>query len=101
MAHPLVVQLRFTRSEFVRGLAGLTDPDGQQRLGPMNSISWMVGHLAWQEQRYWLMAAQNRLLYPQLNERLAYGKPGSTPPLEEMWSIWPRSARRPIPGSPR
>ncbi len=34
MAHPLVVQLRFTRSEFVRGLKGLSDADARQRLPP-------------------------------------------------------------------
>ena len=49
MAHPRVDQLRFARSEFVRGLRGLTEADAQQRLLPMNSISWMVGHLAWHE----------------------------------------------------
>jgi hypothetical protein len=88
MAHPLVLQLRFTRSELLRGLAGLTDPDAQRRLGPTNSISWMVGHLAWQEQRYWLTAAQRLLPYPDLNEQLAWGKPATTPPIEEMWAVW-------------
>jgi hypothetical protein len=88
MAHPLVVQLRFTRSEFVRGLAGVSGSDARQRLQPMNCISWMVGHLAWQEQRYWLTAAQGVTLFPQLNELLAYGQPASTPPLQDMWSTW-------------
>jgi hypothetical protein len=27
----------------------------------MNCISWNVGHLAWQEQRYWLYRAQGQL----------------------------------------
>ena len=49
MTQPLVVQLRFARSEFVRCLEGLTDEDGRKRLGPMNSISWMMGHLANQD----------------------------------------------------
>jgi DinB superfamily len=88
MPHPLVEQLRFTRSEFVRGMAGLSETDAQRRLQPMNSISWMIGHLAWQEQRYWLIRAQNQVLYPELNERLAYGKPASTPELTEIWEIW-------------
>ncbi len=88
MAHPLVVQLRFTRSEFVRGLDGVSDSDARRRLQPMNCISWMIGHLAWQEQRYWLSGAQGKVLFPQLNERLAYGQPASTPPLEDMWSAW-------------
>ncbi len=88
MAHPLVDQLRFTRSEFVRGLGDLVDADARQRLGPMNSIGWMVGHMAWQEQRYWLWRAQGQILIPEINERLAYGMPASTPPLDEMWAAW-------------
>jgi hypothetical protein len=88
MTHPLVAQLRFTRSEFVRGLTGLSDADARQRLPPMNCISWMIGHLAWQEQRYWLIRAQGRVLLPALNENVASGKPATTPPLEEMWAAW-------------
>lgn len=88
MPHPLVVQLRFARSEFVRGLEGLTDADARRRLMPMNSISWMIGHLAWQEQRYWLFRSQNRVPFPELNEQFAYGAPASTPPLDETWAIW-------------
>jgi DinB superfamily len=70
MAHPLVDQLRFTRSEFWRGLEGLSGEDAVRRIGPANSISWSVGHLAWQEQRY------------------CFGCPASTPPLEEMKGMW-------------
>jgi hypothetical protein len=88
MSHPLVEQLRFARSEFKRGLSSVTGPSAQQRFGRMNCISWMVGHLAWQEQRYWLQRAQGQILLPELNELLAYGKPGSTPPVEEMWAAW-------------
>ncbi len=88
MPHPLVDQLRFTRSEFVRGLGDVIDPQAQQRFGPMNCISWMIGHMAWQEQRYWLYRAQGQVLVPQLDELLAYGKPASTPPVEEMWAAW-------------
>jgi hypothetical protein len=55
MTHPLVDQLRITRSEFMRGLRGLQEADAQQRrLEPMNCISWNVGHLAWQEQQYFI-----------------------------------------------
>ncbi len=88
MPHPLVDQLRFTRSEFVRGLREVVDSDARQRLGPMNSVGWMVGHMAWQEQRYWLWRAQGQILIPQINELLAYGAPASTPPLDEMWAAW-------------
>ena len=88
MPYPLVDQLRFTRSEFLRGLEGVSPEAALRRLGPMNCISWMIGHLAWQEQRYWLMFAQGTVLLPTLNELLAYGKPASTPPLDEMWEAW-------------
>ena len=88
MPHPLVAQLRFARSEFVRGLDGLTDDDAVKRLQPMNSISWMIGHLAWQEQRYWLQAAQGRVLYPDISVQMANGAPACTPPLDEAWQAW-------------
>ena len=54
MAHPVVDQLRFTRSEWLRGLEGVSEEDAKKHFGPMNCISWTVGHLAWHEQRYWL-----------------------------------------------
>jgi hypothetical protein len=88
MTHFLVTQLRFTRSEFVRGLEGVTEEDALKRLGPMNCLSWMVGHLANQEQRYWLMRPHNQILFPELNNLVGYGKPASTPPLAEMWAVW-------------
>jgi hypothetical protein len=88
MTHPLVDQLRFTRSEFQRGLRAVSEEDGVKRIDPMNSISWMVGHLAWQEERYWLRRAQGVILIPRLHEELAYGKPASTPSISEMWAAW-------------
>jgi uncharacterized damage-inducible protein DinB len=88
MAHPLVTQLRFTRSEFKRALAGISDPDAQKRLIPMNSISWIIGHLAWQEQRYWLQRLQGKTPLPMLDEKFCSGCPGNTPPLDEMWAAW-------------
>ncbi len=45
MTHPLVLQLQFTRNEFKRGLAGLTDEEARRRFEPINSISWMIAHL--------------------------------------------------------
>jgi DinB superfamily len=86
--HPLVVQLRFTRSEFKRALEGLGDADARRRCLPMNCISWNLGHLAWQEQRYWLWRGQDRILLPHVNELFAYGAPASTPPLDESWAAW-------------
>lgn len=88
MPHPLVVQLRFARSEFVRCLEGLGGEDAQKRLGPMNSISWMVGHLANQEHSYWCVRAQEKIVAPGLNDLVGFGKPASTPSLPEMWQVW-------------
>jgi hypothetical protein len=88
MTHPLVEQLRFTRSEFITGLQGISDEHARQRILPMNCISWMVGHLAWQEQRYWLFRAQAVMPFPEVNDQFAYGAPASTPPLDEIWSVW-------------
>ncbi len=88
MTHPLVDQFRFTRSEWLRGLEGVTDEDAGRHFGSMNSIGWIVGHLAWHEHRYWLERAQSRSLFPKLNEICAYGAPMSTPALSEMLSIW-------------
>ena len=88
MTHPLIDQFRFTRSEWLRGLEGVSETDATHHLGPMNCISWIVGHLAWHEQRYWLELAQGQLLFPQLNEIYAYGAPMSTPALNEMLDIW-------------
>jgi uncharacterized damage-inducible protein DinB len=86
--HLLVSQLRFARSEFVRGLEGVSEEDGIRRLMPMNCISWMVGHLANQEHRYWVLFAQGKDIAPGLYDLVGYGKPASTPPLAEMWAIW-------------
>jgi uncharacterized damage-inducible protein DinB len=88
MPHPLVLQLRFARSEFQRALAGVSDADARQRLLPMNCMSWNIGHLAWQEQRYWLTRGQDQVLLPHLNEQFANGAPACTLPLEEVWSAW-------------
>lgn len=88
MTHPLITQLRFTRSEWLRALEGVSDEDARKRFLPMNSISWTVGHLAWQEQRYWLTFAQGETPLPELNKQVGYGRPASTPPLEEMLNAW-------------
>jgi hypothetical protein len=88
MTHPLVDQFRFTRSEWLRGLEGVSEEDATRHFGPMNCISWIVGHLAWHEHRYWLELAQGKMPFPKLNEMYAYGAPMSTPSLTEMCDIW-------------
>jgi hypothetical protein len=88
MPHPLVDQLRFTRSEFLRAVKGVTDADARKRLLPMNCISWNIGHLAWQEQRYFLGFQGGKILFPEIEKGFAYGAPASTPPLKEVLSAW-------------
>jgi uncharacterized damage-inducible protein DinB len=54
----------------------------------MNCISWNIGHMAWQEQRYWLTILQGKTPLPEIMELAGYGQPASTPPLAEMWQGW-------------
>jgi hypothetical protein len=88
MTLPLVTQLRFTRGELVRCLDGVSDPDARRRLEPMNCISWIVGHLASQENFFWSKRAQGQDLAPGLDTRVGWGQPPSEPPLDEMWEFW-------------
>lgn len=91
MVHPLVEQVRFARGEFRRGLVGVTEKDAQTHLGPSDCISWSVGHLAWQEQRYFVMFGQGETVVPRLPSRFGYGSPPSTPSLAKAWAIWERA----------
>lgn len=87
--HPLVQQLRFVRSEWLRALDGVTDDESLRRFLPMNSIGWIVGHLAWQEQRYFLTYSPlQQTPVPELNEIVRNGGPATTPPLSEMLDAW-------------
>ena len=86
--HPLVKQLRFTRSEFKRSLGRLTEEDATRRILPMNCISWNVGHLAWHEQQYFLTYGQGLRPLPEIEKQFAYGAPASTPALSEMLAAW-------------
>jgi hypothetical protein len=86
--HPIVEQLRFTRSEWLRALRGVPEADALRRFEPINSIGWIVGHLAWQEQRYWLTRLGGETPAPVLNDVAASGGPATTPPLGEMLAAW-------------
>ncbi len=88
MAHPLVEQLRFTRSEWRRALRGVSEEDGSKHLGPMNSISWIVAHLGWQEQRYFLTRLHGETPVPELNDIAPNGGPMTTPSLRAMLADW-------------
>lgn len=88
MTSPLVDQLTFVHSELVRSMEGVTAAEAVQRFGPMNSLSWIVGHLADQEQRYFLTSQGLAMVAPDLNDLVGFGKPATTPPLDEMWAVW-------------
>src|SRR6266702_759691 len=86
--HPLVDQLRFTRSEWLRGLKGVSEEGAARHFGPMNSIGWIVGHLAWQEQRYLLDRPQGIMLREDIQRSFVSGGPMSTPSVTEMLAAW-------------
>ncbi len=86
--HPLVDQQRFTRSEFIRGVKGVSEEEAIRRFLPMNCLSWNVGHLAWQEQRYFLNYAQDKMPFPEIDKEFAFGAPASTPSLKTMLDAW-------------
>ena len=92
MPHPLVLQLRFTRSEFTRA-AEVSEEEAARRVRPMNSISWTIGHLAWQEQRYFIYFPTGEYLLPEIQETYAFGSPPSTPSARHMWAAWRRITR--------
>jgi len=54
----------------------------------MNCISWMVGHLAAQEQYYFVFFQKGKVIHPYLNKLVGFGSPATTPPLADMWQIW-------------
>ena len=89
MAHPRVDQLRFARSEWQRGLAGLNDVDAGIRFLPMNSISWMVGHMAWHERLCWMRRARGLKIERSL-DAFATGRRASTPSLAMVQAAWER-----------
>ncbi len=84
----ILQQLRFARGEFMRSLDGVTDEESRRRFGPINSISWMVGHLANHEQNSWFQRRGEPVPVPELNDLVGTGKPASTPPLDEMVTAW-------------
>ena len=83
MSLPLVEHLRFARSQFLTGLEGVNADEAERRFQPINSISWLVGHLAAFDQFVWLRMAQGKEI-SQAVKACAFGKPASTPPYHEM-----------------
>jgi uncharacterized damage-inducible protein DinB len=92
--HPLVLQLRFTRSEFARAVSKLSEEEASKRVMPINSVSWTVGHLAWQEQRYFIYFPTGDYLIQEIQEKYAFGSPPSTPSVREMLKAWRRITKK-------
>ena len=88
MTQPLIDQFRFARREWRRGLTGVGEDEGARHFAAMNCISWIVGHLAWHEQRTFLTRPQGQTPYPLLNTAYAYGAPMITPSLADSLDMW-------------
>lgn len=88
MAHPLVEQLQFSRTEFMRCFSGMDPTKAEIRLTPSNALSWIVGHLANQEQSFWLYYPKGELIFPDLHDQVGTGKPPSIPDIDQMWKCW-------------
>jgi hypothetical protein len=88
--HTLVSQLFFVRQKWQEGFQGLNPDEAVERINGMNSLSWMMGHLAYHEHRMWVVIAQGREVAPEV-EAYGWGRAASTPPLDAMWDIWNRS----------
>ncbi len=94
--HPLVEMQHLTRQEFLRGLTGgrsdgstrpLSDEDARRRIEPMNCISWIIGHMANQEHRYFVAWPRGQEAEPPY-QPFGFGSPPSQPPLEEVMALW-------------
>jgi len=85
-AHHLVRYLQHARRELRRAVDGMTAADLERRVGGINSVAWMVGHLAAQEQGYWLTSRGE----PQLADLDAYrrGRPDTPPAFEGLFAAW-------------
>lgn len=88
MAHPRVDQLRFTRGEFRRAFKDVSEADAQKRLPPMNSLSWMVGHLTYHEYTFWVSRNDAKHPLAKFVTQFRWGNPASTPPWGEVWPAW-------------
>ena len=62
--------------------------DLERRVGGINSVAWIVGHLAWQEQAYWLTSRGE----PAVADLQAFGhtRPEAPPRFGEVFETWTR-----------
>jgi hypothetical protein len=88
MPHPLVRQLRFTRGEFARGLRLVSAEDAERRVDGLNSLAWSVGHLAWQEQKYFLHYGQGSMPFPDIDKAFRSGASATAPSMADVRPTW-------------
>jgi hypothetical protein len=85
--HTLVDMLHITWKEFDRNLTGLNDEDARRRIEPMNSISWIIAHVANQHQTFFNAWVKGKEIKPEYFP-YGYGSPPSQPPLDEALNLW-------------
>ena len=67
---------------------GVDDEEAERRLHDLNSVAWTVGHLAWQEQLYFLHLCQGQLPLPRIDSAFRSGAPASAARLAEVLPAW-------------
>ncbi|HKI58986.1 MAG TPA: DinB family protein [Trueperaceae bacterium] len=87
-AHHLVRYLQHVRRELRRALEGMSVADLERRVGNLNSVAWIVGHLAWQEQSYFLTSRGQ----PAVAAFVGYGRgePDPDAAFEPLFAAWER-----------
>jgi len=86
MAHHLVRYVWHVRRELERALDGISEEDLNKEVHGLNSIAWMIGHLANQEQAYWLLFRNEELIDKNLrhyNNKVEEGKD-----FAELFELW-------------
>jgi len=91
-ASHLVAMLLVTRKEFLRALEGVRPSEAQIRIGGLNCIGWIVGHVAWQESFFWQECGQAERV-PEGLWPFATGRRGFIPNYEEVLADWHEIAR--------
>ena len=86
MSHHLVRYTQHVRREFERVLEDVSEADCEKRVAGMNSIAWITGHLAGQEQSYWLESQGTDIIADLTAVR--NGADLSQPSFSEMYRHW-------------
>ena len=90
--HTLTEMLELSRKEFDRNLVGLTDEDARKRIEPMNCISWIIAHVAYQHRSFFADWPAGREIDARYTG-YGFGDPASQPPLEEALALWRDACR--------